>query len=448
MRLAPRNLVSLAGVAVATAMAVLFLMLAGLEFFGYLTNPYIGLLVFVAVPTLFVVGLLLIPAGAWWAKRRRVPGGQAAEWPVIDLRGARQRTILFVVFTLTVVNLAIVSLAAYGGVHYMESSEFCGQVCHTTMEPQYVAHQNSPHARVECVQCHIGPGAGAFVEAKLAGARQLAHVITGTIPRPVPSPLELIRPARDTCEQCHWPEKVSGDLVREIREYSDDEKNTETVTTLQMHVGGGSTAAGGARGIHWHADPDNQIEFVTTDPKGETVPYIRVTGREGGVREYFAEGVTFGQVPAGTRRRMDCMDCHNRPAHVIQPSPGRAIDIVMGQGRIPRELPFVRREAVKAVGQTWADAATARAGIDQRLRAFYLELGADERLVTRAVTATQGVWAQNVFPAMKVTWGTYPNQIGHVDAPGCFRCHDDSHKTREGRAISQDCELCHVMPGN
>ena len=218
MTFTPRNAVSLVGVAIATAMATLFLTLASLQFFGYLTNPYIGLLVYVAVPTVFVLGLLLIPAGAWWAKRRAPIGGEPPDWPVVDLRNARQRTVVFAVFALTVVNLAIVSVAAYGGVHYMESPAFCGQVCHTTMQPQYVAHQNSSHARVACVQCHVGPGAGAFVEAKLAGTRQLAGVISGHIPRPVPSPRNLIRPARDTCEQCHFTERFRGDVLREIRE--------------------------------------------------------------------------------------------------------------------------------------------------------------------------------------------------------------------------------------
>ena len=447
MTFTPRNAVSLVGVAIATAMAALFLTLATLQFFGYLTNPYIGLLVFVAVPTVFVLGLLLIPAGAWWAKRRAPIGSEPADWPVIDLRNARQRTVVFAVFALTVVNLAIVSVAAYGGVHYMESPAFCGQVCHTTMQPQYVAHQTSSHARVACVQCHVGPGAGAFVEAKLAGTRQLAGVISGHIPRPIPSPRNLIRPARDTCEQCHFTERFRGEVVREIREYADDEQNSETITTLLMHVGGGSAALGVGRGIHWHMNLDNRVEFVTTDPKGEVVPYVKVTDRQGGVREYFAEGMTPGQVPSGSRRIMDCMDCHNRPAHVFQPSAGRAIDIAMGQGRIPRELPFARREAVKAVSGPWADAAAARVGIDRQLRAFYRDRSVDERLVARAVAATQDAWAHNVFPAMRVTWGTYPNQIGHLDAPGCFRCHDDNHKTREGRVLSQDCELCHAMPG-
>lgn len=425
-------------------MAVLFLALFLLELFGLLTNPYIGLLVFVAVPAVFLFGLLLIPIGAWRTARRRP--GETPEWPVIDLRSEHQRAVAVGVLALTMVNLLIVSLAAYGGVHYMETSEFCGQVCHTTMEPQYVAHQAGPHARVACASCHIGAGPGAFAESKLAGARQLLHVATGRVPKPVPPPPALLQPARNTCEQCHWPEKFHGDRVREIREYASDETNSETVTTLQMHVGGGSSTLGVGAGIHWHMNLDNEIEYIATDPQGDTIPYVRLRRRDGTVRDFTVDGTTPEQLAAGTRRRMDCMDCHSRPAHTFQPTPERAVDTAIAQGRIPRELPFVRREAVGAVSTEYADRAAALAGIARRLEEFYAARGgAEPRLVRRAVLATQDVWSRNVFPGMNVTWGTYRNQLGHVDAPGCFRCHDEEHKASDGSVIRQECELCHSI---
>jgi len=339
----------------------------------------------------------------------------------------------------------IVSIGAYGGVHYMETTAFCGTTCHTTMEPEYVAHQAGPHARVECVQCHVGPGAGALIESKLAGARQLLHVMTNRVPKPIPPPPELISPARDTCEGCHWPERFIGDRTRVIREFSNDEKNSETVTTLQLHVGGGSRSLGVGTGIHWHMNLDNEIEFVTAGDKMDTIPYVRLSDRSGNVREYVADGATSQQISSGIRRRMDCMDCHNRPAHTFEPTPGRAVDNAIAQGRIPRQLPFVRREAVAAISAAYAGRDQALDAIAIRLRAFYRARGADERQVERAVKGSQDLWAGNVFPAMKVTWGTYVSQLGHVDGPGCFRCHDDSHKTKDGRVISQDCELCHAM---
>jgi hypothetical protein len=442
---AARNPVSLLGIAIATAMAWVFLALFALSLLGYLDNPYIGLVLFVAIPMAFVIGLLLIPIGIR-RQRRRAPG-VVPDWPVVDLRDPHQRSVTMTVLTLTFVNVLIVSIAAYGGVHYMETTAFCGTVCHTTMEPEYVAHQRGPHAQIECVQCHVGPGAGPLVQSKLAGTRQLFEVITDRVQRPVPPPPQLISPARVTCEGCHWPERFIGDRTRIIREFGNDEKNTETDTTLQLHVGGGSRARGVGTGIHWHMNLDNEIEFVVAADKPDSIPYVRLRDRAGNVREYFAEGADTQQIASGTRQRMECMDCHNRPAHTFAPTATRAIDDALAQGLIPRELPFVRRESVAAIRQTYPDRPAAMNGIASHLRDFYRARGGvDSGQVDRAIGGAQEAWASNVFPAMKVTWGTYPSNIGHVDSPGCFRCHDDTHKTRDGQhVLSQDCELCHTI---
>jgi len=438
-----RNLVSLAGMAIATLMAWLFLALLVADLFGYLgNNPYIGLLLFVAIPAAFVIGLLLVPIGVWRTRRRAVRG--LPDWPVIDLRNPRQRSTIVMVLSLTIVNALIVSIAAVGTVHYMETTQFCGTVCHTTMEPEYVGHQRGPHARIDCVQCHVGPGAGALVQAKINGARQLVQVVTNRVPTPIPPPSELISSARDTCESCHWPERFIGERTRVIREFGNDAKNTETDTTLQLHVGGGSRARGIGTGIHWHVNLDNQIEFLSDPARPETIPYVRLRDGQGNTSEYFAEGVT--RQPDGQLQRMDCMDCHNRPAHTFAPSAARAIDEAISEGLIPKDLPFVRREAVAAVSANYGDRDAAMSAIASRLHGFYkTQSGVDSALVDRAVAGSQTVWSSNVFPAMRVTWGTYPSHIGHVDSPGCFRCHDDEHKTKDGKAIGQDCETCHAI---
>src|SRR5688572_22878445 len=316
----------------ATAMAIVFLLLAILHLAGYLANPYIGLLIFVVLPLLFVAGLLLIPIGGWWtARRRRRHPELSSDWPVVDFRQPHQRMVALGVFVLTVVNLLIVSLAAYGGVHAMESNAFCGQVCHSTMEPEYVAHQAWPHARVSCTSCHVGPGAGAFVEAKLAGTRQLFQVMTNRVPKPVPPPGDLIQTARETCEGCHWPETFRGDKVRVIRDYANDEANTESTTTLRLHIGGGSPRLGVGTGIHWHMNLNNQIDFVAAGPGEDVIPYVRLTSAGGETREYFAEGVTAQAIAGRPTQRMDCMDCHNRPAHTFFFTPERAIDTAIAQ---------------------------------------------------------------------------------------------------------------------
>ena len=441
-----RHPVALVGIALASAMAVLFVVLFLFEAFGFVHSPYFGLLLFVAVPAAFVLGLLLIPIGVRLDARRRHrdPHAPPADWPVVDLRIARQRRIIAIIVLLTVVNLVVLSMASYGAVHYMETAEFCGQVCHTTMEPQFVAHQSGPHTRVACVECHVGPGVGALVESKLAGTRQLWQVARRNVPKPISLPVKTMRPARDTCEGCHWPEKFHGDEVKTIREFAEDEKNTETVTPLTMHVGGGSAKLGVGTGIHWHMNLDNVVEYVTTDAKRETIPYVRLRDRNGTVREYVVDGTTSEKLAAGERRRMDCMDCHNRPAHTFAFTPERAVNDAMAQGRIPRDLPFVRREALAAVTEEYPDRRAGLERIASRLRDHYRnQSSVDSRLVEHAIAGTQDVWARNVFPAMNVTWGTYPNHMGHIDTPGCFRCHDDEHKSKDGRVIRQDCALCH-----
>lgn len=440
---AVRNTISLAGAVIATTMAGLFIVLLVLDGIGAIDNPYAGLLIFITIPVLFIFGLLLIPTGSWMTARRRRTSPDSPEWPVIDLGNPRHRTVAVLVVALTIVNVALVSMAVYGGIHYMDSSQFCGEVCHTTMEPQYVARQSWPHSKVECAQCHIGPGARALVQAKMAGTRQLFLVLTDQVPKPVQPPTALIQQPDNTCERCHATQQVRGDTLRVIREYANDEQNSESTTTLRLHVGAGSATSR----IHWHADPGRAIDFATGGEKNDTIPYVRLTEANGHVQEFVVDSARRSQFAAASLRRMDCLDCHNRPAHTMSFTAARAVDRAVAEGRIPRELPFVRREAVAAVSEPYQTRDAGMQAIAKHLRDFYAARpGVDRRLVERAVVGAGDAWSHNVFPAMRVTWGTYPNNLGHVDTPGCFRCHDDEHKSADGRVIRQDCELCHTAP--
>ncbi len=444
-----RNTVSIGGMVVATISAVLFLIVFLLDLLGLHTNPYVGIVFFLILPGFFIGGLLLIPLGLVLAKRRQAAGRPIhMGWPRLDLNEPAHRRTMFIVMVLTLANVVIVSLAAYRGIEFMDSPTFCGQVCHEVMEPEYAAYQDGPHSRVACVQCHIGPGAPWFVRSKLSGTRQVFAVLLNSHSRPIESPVTNLRPARDTCEQCHWPEKFHGDMVNVRREYADDEASTETATTLRVHVGGGSERTGVATGIHWHMNIANQVDYVATDENRQVIPYIKVQDRTGAVREYYAEGTTEEMLANKERRRMDCVDCHNRPSHPFSPSPERAVDGAIAYGELPRTLPFVRREAVAALKESYPDQTTASERIATRLTNFYQgalkeNYSGRRAEVEHAIQVTQRLFGRNVFPQMKVTWGTHPNNIGHVDSPGCFRCHDDQHKTTDGRVIKQDCDLCH-----
>ena len=447
-----RSPLSVIGMMLTTVSAVTFLVVFLADLFGLHTNPYIGILFFLVLPTIFLVGLVLIPLGAWIERRRRAAGKAPSQvhWPRIDLNIPTQRRTAVAIFALTMANVVIVSLAAYRGVEYMDSVQFCGQVCHEVMKPEFIAYQDGPHSRVTCVQCHIGPGASWFARSKVSGMRQVIAVARGSYSRPIASPVQNLRPAREVCEQCHWPEKFHGDKIRRVAEYGDDEKNTESVTTLQVHVGGGSQRMGTATGIHWHMNVANEIEYITTDEKRQVIPYVRMKDRDGNVREYFAEGVTPETLAKGERRRMDCMDCHNRPSHPMAATAERAVDEAIARGEIPVTLPFVRREVVKALKSEYPSQEAASDSIASSLREFYrtqqnaVYMGKRQD-VEKAVTAASAVYRRNVFPEMNVRFGTYLNNIGHMDSPGCFRCHDDNHKTREGKAIGQECDTCHAI---
>ncbi len=434
-----------------TISAVLFLIVFFADLFGLHTNPYIGIVFFLVLPLLFVVGLALIPLGAWVERRRRAAGKPplAYYWPRIDLNDPAQRTTAVIIFSLTIANIVIVSLAAYRGVEYMDSVGFCGEVCHGPMRPEFVAHQKAPHAQVKCVECHIGPGASSFAKAKLAGTRRVLAVASGRYPRPIVAAADELLTAAETCERCHWPERYHGDKVRRVVEYADDEKNTESVTTLRVHVGGGDGRRGLATGIHWHMNVANEIEYIATDKERQVIPYVRVKDSAGAVREYVVAGVTPDQLEKGERRRMDCMDCHNRPSHRIAATAERAVNEAMALGDIPRSLPFIHREAVKVLKATYPSRDSAAAEISRSLRNYYQGAAAPGSAtagdVERAIASVQDLHGRNVFPEMNVRFGTYPDNIGHIDFPGCFRCHDDNHKTKDGKQIRQDCESCHAI---
>jgi nitrate/TMAO reductase-like tetraheme cytochrome c subunit len=437
-----RHPLSLAGTSIASVSAILVAVFLGLEIAGFHGHPYVGILSYLLVPALFVVGLILIPVGLHRARKRERPG-QA--FPVLDLNQPLVRNRFVVFLALTAVNLVIVGVASFKTVEVMDTTQFCGQACHSVMAPEYTSFQRGAHASVRCVDCHIGPGAGWFVKSKLSGSWQLVSVALDLYPTPIPTPVHNLRPARDTCEQCHWPQKFVGDRLKVITRFQEDEANTETKTVLLMRVGGISGRE--SQGIHWHVDPANAIRY-RSDESREEIYEVELTRTDGAVDRWLAPGG--GEAAArGTWRAMDCVDCHNRPSHTFR-LPEAEIDRALDTGRIAADLPFVRREGLRLLRGDYADGEAARAAITAGLSGFYgasyPELASSRAGdIEAAAAALVDGWRSNVFPQMQVGWGTYPNHIGHEQTPGCFRCHDDLHETADGRAISQDCDTCHSL---
>jgi hypothetical protein len=411
-------------------------------------NPYAGLILLFALPAVFVLGLLLMPIGAWWQRRRlRRSGALPQQWPRVDLGSPLVRNAVVLVAVATVLNVAIMGTASYRGIEHMESKSFCGTSCHV-MTPEWTAFQASPHAQVACVHCHVGEGATWFVRSKISGTRQLYKLARGTYSRPIPAPVAHMRAARETCEQCHWSQKLHGDKVVVRTSYGDEAVAAPSTTVLAMKIGGPGSRAG----IHGvHLDPARPITFVATDDKRQVIPVVDAVDAAGQKHTYVSTEIktTPEDLARGERRTMDCMDCHNRPAHTFE-LPERALDRALEQGRISSELPFIKKEGIVLLRTEYPDRETAARQIASGLAAFYEKdhpetYKASRAKVDAAAGALQAIYLANVFPAMKVGWGTYPNNIGHTDTPGCFRCHDDSHKRADGVAITQDCSACHAV---
>lgn len=441
------NVVSLIGTLLIITSLLLIAALLIMQGLGFEGGAYIGILTFVLLPMAFLAGMLLVPLGVWWRKRRdaklAAQGKDVGQLPVFDLNVERTRGVLLGFVALAIPTLALAAGLTYKAVHYMDSDEFCGMACHKVMQPEYTAFQRSPHARVGCAGCHIGPGAEWFVKAKISGSWQLIAVAFDLYPRPIPTPVHSLRPATGTCEQCHWPTKFLGDRLKVRTHFADDEANTELKTALMVKVGG--KQAGQSHGIHWHVDPSHQVRY-RADPTREKMYEVELADlAEGTTRLY----KTDEPAPEGTEwRTMDCVDCHNRASHIYR-SPEFEVDLALEEGRIDRSLPYIRREGVRIITEKeYPSHEAAREGIAAAVKAFYAQNYPDvaaSPAVEQAGKALGDAYAWNNFPHMKVTWNLYPNHIGHQQTPGCFRCHDNKHKTADGEKIGKKCGTCHNL---
>ncbi|HLV94218.1 MAG TPA: NapC/NirT family cytochrome c [Candidatus Acidoferrales bacterium] len=448
-----RNPLSLAGAVLTTSSAITLIAFWLFDLvIGGTLHPYVGLIFFLILPGIFVLGLLLIPAGALMYRFKLRRAGQLpSTFPQVDFSIPTFRQALGWVAGLTVANIIIFSVGAYRGVQYMDSVRFCGQTCHTVMQPEFTAYQGSPHARVECIQCHIGPGAPWFVRSKLSGLRQVYAVTFHTYERPIPVPVANLRPSRETCEQCHYPETFTGNKLVVIRNFEEDEKNTELTTVLLLKIGGHTW--NGELGIHGrHLDPKRRIEYVSVDRDRQKIAQVSYVDDTTGKRTVFTQTdpkPTAEQLSAGEHRTMDCIDCHNRPTHTFQ-LPGPALDEAMARGHVSPELPYIKKEALAALKAKYPDRDTAKRDIAATLEAFYQKSYPDiynkqRALLETSIGGVQAIYLSNIFPAMNITWGTYPNNLGHTDFPGCFRCHDGSHTSADGKTIPNDCDTCHTV---
>lgn len=417
-------------------------------------GSYLGLIIYIVLPVFLVAGLILVPIGMLLKirKEKKLKKEKITAWPVLDFNDPKKRNAFMIFSAGTALFLLASSVGSYEAFHFTESVEFCGTICHSVMNPEYTAYQNSPHARVACVDCHVGAGADWYVRSKLSGLYQVYSVTFNKYSRPIETPIKNLRPARETCERCHWPEKFYARKLVSQKHFLTDDSNTEWDISLMVKVGSSHSALGLTEGIHWHINPNIKIEYITSDNKNEQIPWVKSTNLKTG-ETYIYEDVN--APPSDSLKKsknaqvMDCMDCHNRPSHSYN-HPSTFLNDGLTAGYIEKSLPGIKSLAMELVSKKFSTKDSSLEYIAKEINNYYSEKYPDiynsrKQLIEKSITGIQLGFSKNIFPEMNVYWSKYPNHIGHMHFNGCFRCHNDSHTSKEGKTIPRDCNLCHTI---
>ncbi len=436
------NWISAIGGVLALGALFSFALLVWMDFTQGNKNPYLGIFTYIVAPGFLIAGLILVFFGAW-AQRRWAIKHAATEpdkWRLDFSRPAQRRSlVLFGMGAMFFIMLS--AFGSYQTYHYSESVQFCGEVCHRAMNPEFVAYQRSAHAHVDCVDCHIGSGAEWFIKAKINGTHQLIAYTLNNYNRPIATPLTKIRPAQDICGKCHWPEKSHGSIELTRIHYLSDKANTPYSVRMLLQVNTPPVNGVGG-GIHWHVNRNDKVEYYATDAKRQEIPWMRVTSLTGGATRVYRTEAFKGEPDPTKIRTMDCMDCHNRPAHRF-PSANDSVEASLASGAISARLPNIKREAVKAMMQ---DGIVSAEEAPNKIADYLHGKYADAPELAATTAEVQRIYATTIFPERKADWRVYPDNIGHKDSLGCFRCHDDKHKSELGKPVpSSDCNSCHTI---
>jgi len=452
-----RNWIGLFGTVMFATSFVTFLFFFLIELIAGEVHPYLGLLHFLVLPPIAIVGLLMMGVGYWIERRKRRHALASGEiWAPLDIRRTRvQQRLLLTAGGMSAVFIFAMAAGGYRAYEFTESTEFCGELCHSVMHPEYIAYQSSPHARVSCVDCHVGEGASYYVQSKLSGLYQVYAVLRNIYPKPIPTPVHNLRPAQETCERCHWPRYFFGDRRITFTHYLTDGSEEPWVIDMLINIGGGDPDKGYTRGIHWHMNISNKVEYMARNGQRQEIPWVRIVDELGNTTVYqdvdnpFTEEEKAEREAAGERRQMDCIDCHNRPSHIYR-SPVELINRELLLGNIDSSMPDIKFYSLEVLAGDYPDTPTAEQSITDGLREayagdwpdFYAE---NRRQVDETAVVLKRLYNENIFPDMKVRWDTYPDFIGHWGTAGCFRCHAGNLQSSDGRVISTDCNSCHVI---
>lgn len=445
------NPLTYTGVVLALLFFIIECFLFGLDYLDKGSNVYLGIFTYIILPPFIILGLILIPTGALLKKRRRdkgLPESQVTKFQ-IDLTNPQHRNAFFVFLIGTSVLLVMTAIGSYKAYHHTESVLFCGVTCHGVMTPQYTTYQHSPHARVKCVDCHIGEGPDWYVRYKLEGARQLYHFVKNDYARPITIPVKTLRPPTDTCERCHWPEKFYG--AKEIKKsyYSTEDPEAKNwILRMLIKVGGNNEHN---EGIHAHMNMNTDVYYVAEDDGRQNISWIKSVSQDGKETIYTSPDSKYKEMtpPDDLIRKMDCLDCHNRPTHHFYP-PYDLVNRAFNLGKIKSDIPGIKSKIMEFLSAEYTDKDKALGEIETKLRAYYAEnhfdyYQAHKTDVEEAIVQAKKMYSDNFFPEMKTRWDNRPDHIGHLWSNGCFRCHDGAHASSENKVISKDCNICHTI---
>lgn len=405
-------------------------------------NPYTALVVYLVIPTIGIGGLALV-IGGWLLDRRRAKAHRLNPMlPVVDLNKRGTRKILLMIVCAGGLFATVSSVATYKAINYTSANEFCGEVCHQVMQPEYEVWKTSPHAEVDCVACHVGPGVQDYVQAKASGTRQLWQVVSNTYDLPIHTPLAHLPDARETCGGCHWAGRYIGSLDREEWFFWYDEANTPSRYHLMVNVGGINKATGEPEGIHWHSDSTETVWYWPTDGSLEEIPWVELE-KDDGTRVVYKSPEATAR-PAGVEgRAMDCRDCHNRPAHQYR-TPADLVNGALAERVLDAKVPYIKRLSMEVLSIEYASTADVERRLPEEVATRFKTVAPEVR--ADIATTLLGLYQSSHFPDHGGTsWRSHPDNLGHTVTPGCFRCHDGEHRTEQGEVISNDCNLCHTF---
>lgn len=437
------------------------LMLAGLLAFVILflidatsnvDNPYRSIIGFIGAPIIGVAGLILFLIAIRIQVVRARKAGERVRFRLnIEPSDPRYMRSLWLFLGLTAAFVVVFAYAGFRGYETTDSAQFCGEACHEVMGPQNVTYHNSPHARVPCVECHIGPGTGFWVRSKIDGVRQVVATATDSFERPIPTPVVSLRPAQETCEECHWPEQFFGQKLITHNYYRTDEASSPWSVSLLVNIGGGNAQLGALEGIHYHMSIDNKIEYIALDGERQDIPWFRFTHADGTVTVYSDPNAVYPDPDDENTevRTFDCIDCHNRPSHDYTP-PAVSVNLALATGVISKDLPFIRKVGVDLLNAEYQTTAEANQEISANLQDFYAtqysgDVGALAAQIAEAEAALLDIYNNNFFPEMKTDYRARTNNLSHFVNDGCFRCHGGNQVNEVGEPVTAACDSCHVI---